>query len=273
MSDWFGPLSLAPQAVRSRLDTIPSFRALLARGWSPEKTLLYVPRTREGYALDIVVLGRDYARDDRSQAIWMFTTIGLCKVEQAVRSDRPSFRRFELILALNNAEREDPFPSRLGVVLSQGSESLPGWDWSHEQIPPLLDWLTIAGEELGAAIQTGAQFAFCDTLTLGPGNASWTLSQLDHSILLPASPPLLAAGCEPFGDELSARVVAPDQWNRSPGSDHFECGFVWILPVSKAEFEKANAAGSWNLFADLVENATRGGRDEFSDAFDLLRRA
>jgi hypothetical protein len=270
---YLGPLLLASDALRARLDAVPSFRALMARGWSPEKTLIYVPRKLKGYDLDVVVLGRTYAKDERSQVIWILSTVGLCNVEQPARPDRPGFRRFELVLATNNAEREDPFPTRLGVALAMGAEGLPAWDWSQVQVPPLLDWLTIAGEELGSAIRQGSQFAFCDTLTLGPGKAPWTRSQLDHSILLPASPPLLAAGFEPFDHTAPVGVVPPDQWNRAPGHDRHEHGFFWLVPVSRAEYDKANAAGSWDVFADLVERALSAGRDEFSDAFDLLRKA
>jgi hypothetical protein len=176
------------------------------------------------------------------------------------------------VLATNNAEREDPFPTRLGVVLAMGEEGLPGWDWAQVRNPPLVDWLTIAGEGLGSAIRQGSQFAICDTLTLGPGNSTWTQSQLDHSILLPACPPLLAAGFEPFGDTARTGVISAPEWHRDAGTDRFENGFVWLLPVSKQEFETANTTGSWNLFADLVELSMVSGRGEFGAALDLLRR-
>jgi hypothetical protein len=231
-----------------------------------------VPPVREGYDLDVAVVGRMVAGDSRSPTFWAFSTIGLSNAEQAVNSKRPGFRRFELVLATNNYEKEDPFPARIGVALSMGPEGLPGWDWGQVKNPPLLDWLVIAGEEVGSAIRSGSQFAFADTLTLGPGNSEWTKSQLDHSILLPVCPPLLAAGFDPFGGTAQSGVVHPSEWHIDPGMGRFQDGFVWLLPVSKHECERASKAGSWNLFADLVELSTEAGRGEFGVALDLLRR-
>src|SRR5262245_20589597 len=113
---WIGPMSSLPAGVRRHLETVPSFRALVERGWVPERTLAYAPRRREGYDLDVFVLGRSFARDSRSPIVWFFSTIGLCTVEQGVGGGRRAFRHFELALGTNNAERDDPFPSRLGVV-------------------------------------------------------------------------------------------------------------------------------------------------------------
>ncbi len=90
--------------------------------------------------------------------------------------------------------------------------------------------------------------------------------------LAPTCPPLLAAGFEPFGGTAQSGIVPPSEWHINPGVDRFQDGLVWLLPVSKKEFERANAAGSWNFFADLVELSTLGGQGEFGVALDLLRQ-
>jgi hypothetical protein len=139
-------------------------------------------------------------------------------------------------------------------------------------VPPLLDWLSIAGEELGAAIKLGSTFAMGDTVTLGPGNAAWTRSRLEQSVLLPVNPELLDAGFFPFDSSASPRrSFDPQAWNRSPGVESFARGFYWLLPVSPSEYAKANADGTWNMFADLVEQARALGKGDFSRAYDLLR--
>jgi hypothetical protein len=243
----------------------------MARGWDRERTLVHAPRPREGYELGLRVIGRMFARDRESPLIWMFSTIGLCKLEQPTQPERTSFRRFELVLVTNNAERDDPFPTRLGVALSQGSDFV-AWDWNQVDLPPLMDWLVIAGEEIGALIKSGSHFAATDTLTLGPGKSSWTRSVLDHSVLLAAPPHLLACGFAPFdrpGDP--SETVNPADWHRDPGSERFEYGFYWLLPVTEREHARAKQDGTWSVFSELLERARAESRDDCAVAFDLLR--
>src|SRR5258705_11456977 len=127
---WFGPLALAPAEVTTRFRGVPSFEALVARGWEPETTLLYAPPP-DACETDGAVLGRMFAWDERSPVIWIFATVGLCRVDQAKHPGRHAFRHCELVMATNNAETEDPFPVRLGVVLSQGAGAFPAWDWDQ----------------------------------------------------------------------------------------------------------------------------------------------
>ena len=42
-----------------------------------------------------------------------------------------------------------------------------------------------------------------------------------------------------------------------PGTDKFDYGFYWLLPVSEKEHEKASREGSWNVFADLVDQTPK----------------
>ncbi len=70
-----------------------------------------------------------------SPTFWAFSTIGLSNAEQAVNSERPGFRRFELVLATNNYAKEDPFPARIGVALSMGPEGLPSLGLGPGQEP------------------------------------------------------------------------------------------------------------------------------------------
>ena len=272
---WLGPLSKAPDSVAARSLNTPGLKTLLARGWPAERTLFYVPPKREGYDSNIAVIARtiDVAAD--RPVVWLFSTIGLSVVEQPRRSEAQVFRHVELVLISNNSEREDPFPARLGVALAQEPNSLPGWDWAEVAPPILLEWMAIVGEELGAAMRSGTGFAIGDTLTLGRGygHSIWTRSTLDHAVLLPAPPAMLAAGMAPFDSPATPQgVVSPLSWHTDPGCDRFSHGFQWLLPVSELEYSKANTAGTWNFFADLVENAHRlTGGDEFSVAFDLLR--
>ena len=245
----------------------------MARGWDAQTTLVYAPRKRPGYELDLCVVGRMFAWDDRSPIVWLFSTIGLCKVAQPAQPGRPAFRRFELVLATNNAELEDPFPSRLGVVLSANGGDFPGWDWKQVEPPPLMDWLVIAGEEVGTLLRRGSHFALTDRLTLGPGGSTWTRSRLDHSVLLPVTPHMIVSGFVPFnaaGDPED--TVHPSEWHRKPGTEQFEYGFCWLLPVTPSEYAKASADGAWNVFADLVERSAPDARDDFAVAFDWLRR-
>jgi hypothetical protein len=136
-----------------------------------------------------------------------------------------------------------------------------------------MDWLVIAGEEIGAMIASGSHFAITDTLTLGPGNLPWTRSVLDHSVLLPASPHMLVSGLSPFNEAHdSTDTVKPADWHKQPGTERFEHGYYWLLPVSQREHAKATSEGTWNVFADLVELAPSDARDDCFVAFDLLRK-
>lgn len=256
------------------LEGVPSFKALMARDWKPDRTLLYVPVRKPSFALDIAVVARQFAWDAKSPIVWLFSTVGLCAMVQPVRERREAFRRFELVLAANNAELEDPFPSRLGVALAQEPDGLPGWDWGQVRVPPLVHWLAIAGQEFASWMKDdGSHFAITDTLAFGPGKSPWTRSILDHSVLLPAAPHMLASGFGPFNEPAdSASAVDAKRWHKAAGTGEFRNGFYWLLPVSAAEHARAAAAGTWNLFADLVERVPEG-REEFDVAFDLLRDA
>lgn len=263
-----GPLALAPAGLRQTLDAAPTFRALLARDWDPSQTLVFAPPRREGYELDVCVVARTFAWDEKSPVIWLLSSIGLCNVVQPQRPKRAAFRRFELVLACSGGQ-EDPFPHRLGVVLSM---SMEGWDWSQVTPPPLMDWLTIAAEELGDSIKTGADFAITDTITLGPGKSPWTQSLLDHSMLLPVPPHMLASGFAPFDRAtVSPDTVSPLEWDEHPGVERYEYGFYLLLPISEQEHAQANQVGSWHTLGDLVERSRAQTGDPFSLPFDLLR--
>lgn len=271
---WFGPLSLASRELVTRLHAMPSFAALLARGWDAPSTLVYVPPKREGYEAEVFIVGRMFAWDEQSPVVWIFSTIGLCLLDQPSPSGRKAFQHFELVLGTNNSNKEDPFPARIGVVLSQPSGTFPAWDWDQVKHPPLLQWLEIAGQEVACLIRGHSSFAIGDTLTLGPGGQSWTRSVLTHSMILPAPPHMLALGLAPFnraGDPTD--TVKPGEWAANPGTDRFAYGFYWLLPVSEREHEKANREGSWTVFADLVDLAPKEANDDCAVAFDLLRGA
>lgn len=178
----------------------------------------------------------------------------------------------ELVLVVSSSEQEDPFPARLGIALAHEPQPLPGWDWSQVKAPPLVDWLSIAGEELALAIDAGSTFAIQDTLTLGPGGSTWTRSRLSHSGLLPANPHLRGAGFGPFG----ARVGSPGNvtyadWHLAADTEEHECGFYWLLPVTRAEHARADTDGTWNMFADLAASSHELGGDDFALSYDLLR--
>jgi hypothetical protein len=248
-------------------------KVLLGRGWREETTLLFVPPRREGDErnVDVAVVGRNVNVGDDKPMVWMFSTIGLAALPQAVRADAQAFRRIELVLVLNNSELEDPFPTRLGVALAQEPHPFAGWDWSQVVVPPLVAWLSVAGEALGAAIQAGATFAIRDTLTFGPGNSAWTRSQLGHSVLLPSNPDMLGAGFGPFESPASrGDAIDPETW-QSAGTERYACGFYWLLPVSEPEHARANAEGTWNVLADLVERSHQLERGDFELAYDFLR--
>lgn len=271
-SAWLGPLARAGTDVGARVRDDPSMKVLLARGWRAEQTLLYIPPRREEYDLNVAVVGRAVNVGDDAPVLWVFSTIGLGAVDQARRGDAQAFRRAELVVAFDNSEPEDPFPTKIGVALAQEPEPFAGWDWSQVEVPPLLDWISIAGEELGAAIRFGSTFAIADTLTLGPGNSAWTRSRLEQSVLLPVNPQMLDAGLGPFDSSASPRrSFDPQAWRSSPGTESFTRGFYWLLPVSQSEYDKANTEGTWNMFADLVEQAQALGKGDFSRAYDLLR--
>jgi hypothetical protein len=193
---WFGPLSLASPELLTCLHAMPSFAVLLARGVDPPSTLVYVPPKREPE--EVFVVGRMFAWDKQSPVVWIFSTIGLCLLDQAAPVGRKIFHHFELVLGTNNSNKEDPFPARLGVVLSQPPGAFLAWDWNQVSHPPLLQWLTIAGQEVARLIREHSSLAIADTLTLGPGGGSWTRSVLTHSMILPASPHMLALGFAPF---------------------------------------------------------------------------
>jgi hypothetical protein len=271
---WFGLLSEAPDSVATTFRSAPSLKTLLARGWKPEQTLLYLPRKREGYDSSIAVAARTLNIDEDRSIIWIFSTIGLCTLQQERQGEAQAFQHIEIVIVSNNSERDDPFPARLGIALAQEPNSLAGWDWGQVAPPPLLDWISIAGQELGAAIRRGTGFSIGDTLTLGPGNAEWTRSKLDHSVLLPAAPPMLMAGMAPFDSTSTPRdVVNPINWHSDPGAGRYAYGFYWLLPVSGREYATATATGTWNMFADLVECAHGTSKDDdFATAFDLLRQ-
>jgi hypothetical protein len=269
---WFGPLSLASPELVTRLHAVPSFAALVARGGEASGTLVYVPPKREDDGADVFVVGRMFAWDEHSPVVWIFSTIGLCLLDQPALADRKGFHHFELVIGTNNSSKEDPFPARIGMVLSQPPATFPAWDWAQVSHPPLLQWLAIAGQEVARLIRDHSSFAIGDTLTLGPGGESWTRSVLTHSMILPVPPHMLALGLAPFnraGDPTD--TVKPGEWATNPGSDRFAYGFYWLLPVSEKEHEKANREGSWNVFADLVDLAPKQANDDCAVAFDLLR--
>lgn len=263
---WFGPLSLAPAALRETLAAAPTFQALLARHWEPSQTLVFAPPRRTDYELDVCAVARMFAWDEKSPVIWLLSSIGLCQVAQLQRPRRSAFRRFELVLACSGG-LDDPFPHRLGVALS-----MEDWDWNQVTPPPLMDWLTIASEELGISMKTGAHFAITDTITLGPGKNAWTRSVLEHSMLLPVPPHMLVSGIAPFDrTSVSAGSVSPLAWDQDPGVERYEYGYYWLLPISEPEHAQANQVGSWSTFGDLSERSRAQTGDPFALAFDLLR--
>jgi hypothetical protein len=271
---WFGPLSLASRELLTCLHAMPSFTILLTRGADPSSMLVYVPPKGEHGEAEMFVVGRMFAWDEQSPVVWIFSTIGLCLLDQTAPVGRKAFHHFELLLGTNNSSSEDPFPARLGVVLSQPPGTFPGWDWNQVRYPPLLRWLTIAGQEVARLIRDHSSLAIADTLTLGPGGESWTRSALTRSMILPASPHMLALGFAPFNEAGdSTDTVKPGEWASNPGTERFDHGFYWLLPVSAAEHDKANREGSWSVFADLVDQSPKDANDDCAVAFDLLRHA
>lgn len=276
---WFGPLSLAHPEVIAALDAIPSYRALALRGLVPRKTLLYVPRKDDPSDLDLFVLARMFAWDDRSPVVWLLSTVGLCAIEQPVRANRAAFRRFELVVAARpatGADLDDPFPARLGVVLSAEDEMAgSAWDWNQVVHPPLVRWLARTGQEFAHWIRGGEHFAIPDTLAYGPGGGggeAWTQSRLTQGALLPASVHMLLSGYGPFNEPADpADAMEPGAWHREPGTERFEYGSYWFLPLSAKEHAAAEADGTWSAFADLAEAAPQEARDDCLVAFDWLR--
>lgn len=121
-------------------------------------------------------------------------------------------------------------------------------------------------------MRDGSHFAITDTLMLGPGKSSWTRSTLSNSVLLPATPHMLALGLTPFNRPSDpSDPVDPGKWTKSPGTDRFEYGFYWLLPVSESERAKADSMGTWELFADLVDLAPEEAEDACAVAFNWLR--
>lgn len=271
---WLGPLSFASRDLLTPLYAVPSFAALLARGVDPSSTLLYAPPITEHDGGDVFVVGRMFAWDEQSPVVWIFSTIGLSLFRQESRLGRKTFPHFELVLGTYSANKDDPFPARLGVVLSQPPGAFSAWDWNQVTAPPLLQWMTIAGKEVARLIKEHSSVAIADTLSLGPGGQPWTRSVLTHSIILPATPHMLALGFAPFnqvGDPID--TVKPGEWASNPGTDRFDNGFYWLLPVSGKEHEKATREGSWNVFADLVDQTPKEANDDCALAFELLRGA
>jgi hypothetical protein len=154
---WLGLLSNPPSRLADRLGQVRSLSHLLASGWDKHRTLLYVPSARPGYDLNIVVVARTVTVNEQASMLWAFSTVGLCNVEQPLRVGSQAFRHVELILVSNNWEKEDPVPARLGVALDQGPGAMPGWDWSQVSHPAILDWLTIAAEEVGLLMGQGVR--------------------------------------------------------------------------------------------------------------------
>jgi hypothetical protein len=126
---WFGPVSEAPAAVRAVLDRTPSWQTLAHRGWSAEKTLVYAPEPDVKSIAQPFVLARCFAWDDQSPVHWLLATCGLSLVTQ--QPAKASFQHIELALLLNNVEKDDPVPSRLGVALAK---PLPGWSWPEVEV-------------------------------------------------------------------------------------------------------------------------------------------
>ncbi len=274
MSSWIGPLASAPSDVLRRLEQLPSFQILDRRGLSREHTLLFVPERRPTFDAEIFVLGQMFAWNSASRLTWLFSTHGLCQFETPAVTGRSAFPHFELVLATNNSEQEDPFPFRLGVVLSRGPESFLGWDWGEVRVPPLLNWFSLAAHEVASMIKRdGSHFSITDTIAaLGPGGKPWTRSLLKNAVLMPATPHMLRSGLSPFNEPSKPpAVLDADHWHDEPGTDRFKWGFYWLLPTSEEEHRRAESDGSWEMFADLVEQVREGVEDEFDVAFDLLR--
>lgn len=271
-SGWIGPLSRAPTDTALRMRADPTMNLLLDRGWVAARTLLYIPPARDGYDLDILVVGRNVDVGENCPVLWMFSTIGLGAAEQCPRGAAQAFRHVELVLVLSNSENEDPFPTRLGVALAQEPDPFVGWDWSQVAPPPLCDWMCIVGEELGTAIKNGSTFAIRDTLTLGPGNAPWTRCRLTHTALLPSNPHMQKVGFHPFNLLPSQpKYPSPTHWHTDPGTSSHTHGFYWLLPIDEREHTKATVEGTWNMFADLAQKSRQLGGGEFDLAYDLLR--
>jgi hypothetical protein len=79
------------------------------------------------------------------------------------------------------------------------------------------------------------------------------------------------AGFAPFDSTASHDDVDPTNWNKDPATERYSCGFYWLLPVTHPEYDAANAGGTWNMFADLVQKSHELGGDDFALSYDLLR--
>lgn len=66
-------------------------------------------------------------------------------------------------------------------------------------------------------------------------------------------------------------AVALADWFSSPGTDRFDCGFYWMLPLSVREHDRAQVEGTPNVFADIVAQAPPEAKDDCYVAFDLMR--
>jgi hypothetical protein len=62
---------------------MPSFAVLVARGADLHSTLAYVPPEREHGEAAVFIVGRMFAWDAQSPVVWIFSTIGLCLLDQA----------------------------------------------------------------------------------------------------------------------------------------------------------------------------------------------
>jgi hypothetical protein len=79
------------------------------------------------------------------------------------------------------------------------------------------------------------------------------------------------AGFAPFDPTTSHDSIDPTNWNNDPGTERYSSGFYWLLPVTHSEYDAANAGGTWNMFADLVQKSHELGGDDFALSYDLLR--
>ena len=268
---WFGPLSDAPADLLSRLEQLESFEVLKNRRLDASCSLLLAPRHRKTFDAEIAVLGTMHAWDDNSPVVWLFSTLGLSTIQQP-ESERFTFRRFEIVLATNNAEQEDPFPSRIGIALRS---ELPGWDWNEVPVPPLMSWLAVQGQELASMIvQDGSLFGIRDPIEgLGLGAADWTNSALFNAVLMPTPVQLMDAGFGPYRSPSDDKyVLDPSQWHEEPAVVAHENGFYWFLPTSNDERRAASTQGTWDMFEDLADRGNQiDPEDDFAAAFDLLR--
>lgn len=180
--------------------------------------------------------------------LWAFSTIGLCNLQE--RRHR-RFVTWSSCWCRTIGRKRIPFRRALVLLLITAGKPCQAGIGHRWPPPPILDWLAIAAEEVGALINQGSTFAIGDTLTLGPGNARWTESKLGRSAILPPPPQMLAVGFGHYDSDVGATsAVAPDQWHTTPGTREHAYGFYWLLPLSETEYVRANSHGTWNVFAE-----------------------